>query len=238
MKAGTRLRYYSPVQIDQAFLHFAERTVNKYGVISFDGNEYAIDGSLVNKRVAIRYNPFHLDTVHVYYQDKYYGLARIVDLKREKHKSVTGIEEDPIVDSTISRQYLDNIKSNYQDYLKEQLSTPLDQEIELHAKLNNSTGETTTKIDDTKHIVPDEKTQVLKRREFVEIISTALGIKTLSYAEKGKLYELWQTFKEFNKDLLINIVDDIKEKTPDFNDNFLYYLAQIKNIYLEKSKEA
>jgi len=238
LKAGTRLRYYSPVQIDQAFLHFAERTVNKYGVISFDGNEYAIDGSLVNKRVAIRYNPFHLDTVHVYYQDKYYGLARIVDLKREKHKSVTGIEEDPIVDSTISRQYLDNIKSNYQDYLKEQLNTPLDQEIELHAKLNNSTGETTTKIDDTKHIVPDEKTQVLKRREFVEIISTALGIKTLSYAEKGKLYELWQTFKEFNKDLLINIVDDIKEKTPDFNDNFLYYLAQIKNIYLEKSKEA
>ena len=30
----------------------------------------------------------------------------------------------------------------------------------------------------------------------------------------------------------------LKDKTPDFNDNFLYYLAQIKNIYLEKSKEA
>ena len=64
--------------------------------------------------------------------------------------------------------------------------------------------------DDTKHIVPDEKIQALKRQEFVEIISTALGMKTLSYAEKGKLYELWQTFKEFNKDLLIAIVDDIE----------------------------
>ena len=71
----------------------------------------------------------------------------------------------------------------------------------------------------------------------MEIISTALGIKNLSYAEKGKLYELWQTFKEFNRELLIDIVDDIRDKTPDFNDNFLYYLAQIKNIYLEKSKE-
>lgn len=238
LKAGTRLRYYSPVQIDQAFLHFAERTVNKYGVISFDGNEYAIDGSLVNKRIAVRYDPFHLDTVHVYYQDKYYGLARVIDLKKEKHKSVAGIEEDPVVDSTISKQYLENIKSNYQDYLKEQLNTPLDKEIELQAKLDNPTEKTTDTVDDTKHIVPDEKTQALKRQEFVDIISIALGIKTLSYAEKGKLYELWQIFKEFNKDLLINIVDDIKEKTPDFNDNFLYYLAQIKNIYLEKSKEA
>jgi putative transposase len=238
LEVATRLRYFSPVQIDQAFLHYAERTVNKYGVISFDGNEYAIDGSLVNKRIAIRYNPFHLDTVHVYYQDKYYGLARIVDLKKEKHKSVTGIEEDPAVDSKISQQYFENIKSNYQDYLKEQLNTLLDNEIQLEARLDNPTDKTDAMADKTRHIVPDEKTQALKRQEFVKIISKALGIKTLSYAEKGKLYELWQTFKEFNKELLIAIVDDIKTKTPDFNNNFLYYLAQIKNIYLEKSKEA
>lgn len=237
LKSGASLRYFSPVQIDQAFLHYAERTVNKYGVIPFDGNEYAAPGTLVNKRISIRYNPFHLDTIHIYYQEKYYGLARVIDLKKEKHKSVARIEEDPAVDSTISRQYLDNIKSNYQEYLKKQLNTPLDQEINLQAKLNHLTESTTTENDGTKHIVPDEKTQAIKRKEFVEIISSALGIKTLSYAEKGKLYELWQTFKEFNKDLLISIVDDIKEKTPDFNDNFLYYLAQIKNIYLEKQEK-
>lgn len=238
LKTGIRLRYYSPVQIDQAFLHFAERTVNKYGVISFDGNEYAIDDALVNKKIAIRYNPFHLDNVHVYYQDKYYGLARVIDLKKEKHKSVSSIKEDPAVDSTISQEYLKNIKSNYQKYLKEQLNAPLDKEIKLQAKPNNPTGEAVAEVDASQNIVPDEKTQALKRQEFVDIIAAALGIETLSYAEKGKLYGLWQTFKEFNRDLLISIVDDIKDKTPDFNDNFLYYLAQIKDIYLEKSKEA
>jgi len=238
LKTGIRLRYYSPVQIDQAFLHFAERTVNKYGVISFDGNQYAIDGALVNKKIAIRYNPFHLDSVHVYYQDKYYGLAHVIDLKKEKHKSVSSIEEDPAVDSTISQEYLENIKSNYQDYLKEQLNVPLDKEIKLQAKADNPTGEAAAEVDTAQNIVPDEKTQALKRQEFVDIIAAALGIETLSYAEKGRLYELWQTFKEFNRELLISIVDDIKDKTPDFNDNFLYYLAQIKDIYLEKSKEA
>ena len=237
LKSGRRLRYFSPVQLDQAFMHFAERTVSKYGVISFNGNQYAIDGRLVNKKIAIRYNPFHLDSVHIYYQDKYYGLARIIDLKEEKHKSVAGIEEDPVVDSAISREYLKNIKSNYQDYLKKQLNSPLEEKVKLQAKAEDSEEKTAAEVDTAGRIVPDEKVQALKRQEFVDIISTALGIKNLSYAEKGKLYELWQTFKEFNRELLIDIVDDIRDKTPDFNDNFLYYLAQIKNIYLEKSKE-
>lgn len=233
--SGVKLRFYSPVQIDQAFLHYAKRTVSKYGVISFDGNEYAVDSHLVNKKIEIRYNPFHLDTVHIYYRDKYYGLARIIDLKKEKHKSVTGIKEDPAVESDISKQYFDNIKSNYQQYLKEQLSAPLDTDISLIKP--EQPNEVAINEDDTRNIVPDEKTQALKRQEFVNIITESLGVKTLSYAEKGKLYEFWQTFKEFNRDLLIAIIDDIKAKTPDFNDNFLFYLAQIKSLYLQKSKE-
>ena len=114
----------------------------------------------------------------------------------------------------------------------------MDKEIKLQAKPDNPTGEAAAEVATAQNIVPDEKKQALKRQEFVDIIAAALGIETLSYAEKGKLYQLWQTFKEFNRDLLISIVDDIKDKTPDFNDNFLYYLAQIKDIYLEKSKEA
>lgn len=235
LDAGTKLRYFSPVQIDQAFLHYAERVVNKYGVISFDGNQYAVDGTLVNKKVSIRYNPFHLDTVHLYYQDKYYGLARIIDLKKEKHKSVNAIQEDPMVDSRLSKEYFAKIKSNYQDYLKKQLNSPLKEDIHLN-DITKETKPGDDEEDNDKVIVPTEKTQVLKRKEFVEIITAALDLKNLSFAEKGKLYELWQTFKEFNKEILIDIVNDIKVKTPDFNDNFLFYLAQIKNIYLEKSK--
>ena len=56
----------------------------------------------------------------------------------------------------------------------------------------------------------------------------------LTFQEKGKLNELWNTFKEFNKDILISILNDLSQKTNDFNRNFLYYINQIRENYLEK----
>jgi putative transposase len=59
-------------------------------------------------------------------------------------------------------------------------------------------------------------------------------MEELTFQEKGKLNELWDTFKEFNKDILISILSDLSQKTSDFNRNFLYYIAQIRNLYLKK----
>jgi putative transposase len=59
-------------------------------------------------------------------------------------------------------------------------------------------------------------------------------MEELTFQEKGKLNELWDTFKEFNRDILISILSDLSQKTSDFNRNFLYYIAQIRNLYLEK----
>ena len=59
-------------------------------------------------------------------------------------------------------------------------------------------------------------------------------MQELTFQEKGKLNELWDTFKEFNKDILVSILNDLSQKTNDFNRNFLYYIAQIRNLYLEK----
>lgn len=56
----------------------------------------------------------------------------------------------------------------------------------------------------------------------------------LTFQEKGKLNELWDTFKEFNKDILVSILNDLSQKANDFNRNFLYYIAQIRSLYLEK----
>ena len=225
---GADLRFFSPVQVDEAFLHYDERTVSKFGVISFLGNSYEVDGVLVGKKIGLRYNPFHLDQIHVYYQDQYFGLARTIDLKREKHKDVKKIEEDPAVDSELSRRYFEQIKSDYQSYLKQQLKTPLADE-DCPSKERK-----TKKEDDTIYPTPEEPTQTIARAEFIEIISSSLGTE-LSFAQKGKLYELWQTFKEFNQELLIAIVADIQEKSPDYDRNFLFYLAQIKNLYMEKT---
>lgn len=233
---GARLNYFSPVEIDEAFLHYTQRTVSKYGVISFAGNTYEVDGTLIGNKIGLRYDPFHLDKVHIYHNDKYFGLARIIDLNKQKHKDVKKIEEDPIITSEASNKYFDNIKSNYQKYLQKQLNEPIEI-IDNQIKMADKSKQVKEQEKESLPIVPEEKTEVIKRKEFVNIISSSLNIDTLSFAQKGKLYELWETFKEFNSKYLTSIIADIKEKTPDYNTNFLYYLTQIKDLYLEKTKK-
>lgn len=227
---GAKLTFFSPVQLDEIFLHYDERTVTKYGTVSFENNTYEIDGALVGKKIGLRYNPFHLEYIYVYYLDKYFGIAKIIDLKTQKHKSVGSIAEDPCVESEASKQYFNNIKSNYEEYLQQQLT------IFSPKELVNITEKKDAKDKDDENIrkAPKDKEYAISKKEFVEIISEMLNIGTVTFAEKGKLYELWEIFKEFNREILIGILTDIKETTPDFKNNFLYYLFQIKNLYLSK----
>ena len=59
-------------------------------------------GELVGENVIVRYSPFHLDYLHVYFKDKYFGIAKLIDLKTVKHRSVSAIPEESGYDSQIS----------------------------------------------------------------------------------------------------------------------------------------
>ncbi|MDQ2088271.1 hypothetical protein RBH29_17750, partial [Herbivorax sp. ANBcel31] len=180
----------------------------------------------VGKKVIIRYNAFHIDYLHVYYKEKYFGTAKVIDLKTQRHKNVVGIPEESGYESDISKLYFKNIKSRYQKYLENQLQIDIDKNI---------SGEN-LQIKETNHPIrpPVEATVTIKRDEFIDIVKTSIGLKELTFQEKGKLNELWDTFKEFNKDILVSILKDLSEKTKDFNRNFLYYIAQIRLNYIEK----
>lgn len=80
MKAGTKLRFFSPVELEEIFMHAEGRTVSKYGVINFESNTYEAPAELLGKPVVVRYSPFHLEYLHVYYKDKYFGIAIEVQL--------------------------------------------------------------------------------------------------------------------------------------------------------------
>lgn len=230
---GTKLRYFSPIQLNETFMHCCERSVTKYGVISFDGNTYEADSALVMKKIEVRYNPFHLEVIHIYYDNKYYGIAKIIDLNNTKHKSVRPLEEDPQVESDVAKEYLANIKSNYQEYLASQVAQYISKDNSIDASHINKKN---TQEDKDSEIfrAPKDKEIVIDKAEFVSIVTDILGIGTITFTEKGKLYDLWKTFKEFNKDILISILNDIKERSPDFNRNFLYYLSEIKKQYEEQ----
>ena len=228
LNAGTKLRFFSPVEIEEIFLHAEERSVNKYGVISFEGNTYEAPVELIGKTVIVRYNPFHLDYLHVYYMDKYFGTARIIDLKTQKHKSVAAIAEESGYESDISRMYFENIKSNYQKYLHAQLNLSIDKDI------SGENAEEAGSLEAHPIRPPKEQEVSITRDEFIDIVKTAIGMTELTFQEKGKLNDLWDTFKEFNKDILVAILSDLSQTANDFNRNFLYYIAQIRENYLEK----
>lgn len=228
LNAGTKLRFFSPVELEEIFLHAEERSISKYGEISFEGNLYEAPVELIGKRVIVRYNPFHLEYLHVYFKDKYFGTAKLIDLKTKKHRSVATIPEESGYESNISKLYFENIKSNYQKYLEKQLTLSIDKEVN---------GENTTEANslESHPIRPPKEIEVaIDRDEFIEIVKDAIGMAELTFQEKGKLNELWDTFKEFNKDILVSILSDLSQKANDFNRNFLYYIAQIRDNYLEK----
>jgi len=228
LNEGAKLRFFSPMELEEIFLHAEERFVTKYGVISFEGNTYEAPAELIGKTVVVRYNPFHIDYLHVYYMDKYFGTARIIDLKTQRHKSVAGIPEEFGYESDISRMYFESIKSNYQKYLGEQLNTDINKNI---SGINKSEAQSL----EAHPVRPPQEIDIsITRDEFIDIVKAAIGMTELTFQEKGKLNELWDTFKEFNKDILIAILKDLSQKASDFSRNFLYYIAQIRSNYLEK----
>ena len=216
------------MELEEIFLHAEYRCVNKYGVVSFEGNTYEAPTELIGKTVIVRYSPFHLDYLHIYYRDKYFGTARIIDLKTQKHKSVESIPEESGYESDISRLYFENIKSNYQKYLQEQMNLDIDKNIS--GKNTDETGSI-----EAHPIRPPKEVEItITRDEFVDIVKAAIDMPELTFQEKGKLNELWDTFKEFNKEILVSILKDLSQRANDFNRNFLYYIAQIRTNYLEK----
>lgn len=75
------------VDLNEMFLWEEERTANKTGCIQLAGNTYEVDSDLAGKRLAVRYDPFDLSEVQVWYAEKRYADAVPMDL-RKKRKTV------------------------------------------------------------------------------------------------------------------------------------------------------
>lgn len=230
LKQGQKLVFKSPLELDEIFLHEEERTVNKYGVISFEGNTYEVPGKLVQKKVTLKYDPFNLAVIKIYYNGKYIDTARVIDLSKTKHRDVEKVVAEPKEDTEISRLYFENLKINYKKYLEEQLLSSPDT-----SHIARTKDETVSQNPDDKPVyVPKDKHISFAREDFFKAVAHSLGGTQLSYFEKSKLYELWNSLKDFNEDIFKSLLSEIKDKTPDYNTNFIYYIEQIKNLYLQK----
>lgn len=73
---------------ERLFLWRAERVVDKYGLVSFEGNEFRAERCAVGERLMIRYNPFDLSSIELWRGKIFVGVAKANKVERIKVKSM------------------------------------------------------------------------------------------------------------------------------------------------------
>ena len=68
------LRFHSLEALQDAFLWEAERTVDKCGCLKLEGRMYEAGMKYIRKKVSVRYDPFDLSCVQLWYQGKQAGI--------------------------------------------------------------------------------------------------------------------------------------------------------------------
>jgi putative transposase len=90
--AAPSTRPIDPPQLCQAFLHHARRHVTKTATLSFQGNRYQVAAYLRGQTVELRYDPFDLSRLEVWFQGTFLQLAEPDRLVTTTHPDV---EPDP-----------------------------------------------------------------------------------------------------------------------------------------------
>lgn len=76
-------------ELQEIFLWEEERKVDKTGCVQLHGNTYEVDLELVGKQVRLRYDPFDLKVIQVWWKEKRFPDACPVDLTRLCHRKIT-----------------------------------------------------------------------------------------------------------------------------------------------------
>jgi transposase InsO family protein len=88
-------------ELMEIFLWEEERTVDKTGCISLEGNKFEVDLELVKQKIILRYDPFDLSVIQVWFNSKRVKDAIVLDLSRPYHRKVIQPDQEPEKHSTL-----------------------------------------------------------------------------------------------------------------------------------------
>lgn len=75
-----------PAMLTDAFAWYDERLVTKCAQVSLQGNKYEVDPHLVGRKVTLKFDPFDLSRIEVFFKGASFGYALPFVLKRFCHK--------------------------------------------------------------------------------------------------------------------------------------------------------
>jgi putative transposase len=109
-----------PTELRQAFLHRDQRKVTKTATFSFKNNRYRVADYLRRRTVELRYDPFDLSRIEVWFQDTFLQIAELDRLVTTVHPDV---EPDPVpvVPPDEGLDYLAMLRTERERLLREQL---------------------------------------------------------------------------------------------------------------------
>jgi len=115
------VRPVDPLTLRQAFLFRVQRQVTKTGHVNFQGNRYSVPGYLVGEKVELRYDPFDLADVEIWYNGHYLEQARPLQIQTTVQP---GLTLDPVPTQAAPStgvDYLAMLRQEYEQLLQEQL---------------------------------------------------------------------------------------------------------------------
>ena len=112
------IRRVDPDFLREAFLWQEERQVDKTSCFPLLGNVYEVDPSLARKKVTIRYDPYDLGRIKVFFAGQQYPDALPVSLERTRHPRV---EEPPEPVPPTGLNYLELLARKHDQQKKAQV---------------------------------------------------------------------------------------------------------------------
>ncbi|MCP4540032.1 MAG: hypothetical protein GY832_23085 [Chloroflexi bacterium] len=114
-------RSVDPETLHQAFLHRAERKVNKTATISFLGNRYQVPPFLRGQTIELRYDPFDLSRLEIWYQGQFLEMAQPEKIVASHHPDVTPDPTPAAPSPDTSLDYLALLRNERQRLIESQL---------------------------------------------------------------------------------------------------------------------
>lgn len=115
-------RHLSAEALKEIFLWEEERTVRKTAIIELEGNRYDVDSSLRGKRIQIRFNPFDLSTIQVWYDNERFDDAKPAELRNQSHSKLPDDSGDDHAPAGVSN-YLEQLKKQQEAEKRKQVGT-------------------------------------------------------------------------------------------------------------------
>lgn len=84
----TPLRRLDPLKVRQSFLWQEKRRVDKTGCFTLGGNTYEVSAALIRRLITVRYDPYDLSVIQVFYEGEAYPDAQPLDLRQPRHRDL------------------------------------------------------------------------------------------------------------------------------------------------------